>query len=55
VASWTIDPLLKERLQLLTERKEGPKSGVNSATNAIEKVDEPGLEKPTPPMVTPKE
>jgi hypothetical protein len=55
VASWTIDPLLKERSQFLTEKKEEPKAGGNSATNAIEKVDEPRWENQTPPTVTPKE
>ena len=35
VSSWTLDPLLKDRSQLLVEKKEEPKKEAAMETNAI--------------------
>jgi hypothetical protein len=40
VSSWTVEPLLKERSQLLAEKKEEPKAE-ESSTNKVEKVETP--------------
>ena len=45
VSSWTVDPLLKERAQLMVEKKEEPKDGTKDAAGEI-----PGLQ-PLPPPV----
>ncbi len=55
VSGWTIDSLLKERAQLLAEKKEEPKAEGNSPTNALNKVEEPKLESPPLPAVGPKQ
>lgn len=54
VSGWTIDSLLKERAQLLAEKKEEPKAEGNSPTNALNKVEEPKLESPPLPAVPPR-
>lgn len=36
LASWTLEPLLKERSQLLMEKKEEPAKGAAAATNSVE-------------------
>jgi hypothetical protein len=51
VSSWTVDPLLKERSQLLVEKKEEPKKDETKkeeAKPAESKVEIPDLPKPAP-------
>ncbi|HET7623862.1 MAG TPA: DUF4340 domain-containing protein [Verrucomicrobiae bacterium] len=52
VSSWTMDPLLKERSQLLEEKKESAEN--ESKTNSVSNVSEPKLENPPLPAVKQK-
>jgi hypothetical protein len=49
VSSWSVEPLLKDRAQLLAEKKPETRAG---ATNAVEKVEEPSFGKTSPAGVT---
>jgi hypothetical protein len=55
VSGWSIDSLLKERSQLLVEKKEEPNAEGTSPTNLINKILDPKLETPPLPPVTPKQ
>jgi hypothetical protein len=55
VSGWSIDALLKERSQLLAEKKDEPNAEGTSPTNLINKILEPKPETPLPPPVTPKQ
>jgi len=52
VSSWTVDPLLKERTQLLVEKKEEPKK--EPSTAAVAKPDENKQEAPSPIVPLPE-
>lgn len=56
VSSWSLEPLLKERSQLLTEKKdkEEPGKDGNSVTQGNTKSDEPKIEDPPLPAITTK-
>jgi hypothetical protein len=51
VAGWTVDPALKERSQLLAEKKDDTKEVSGSMTNSLNSVEEPKLEDPALPAI----
>lgn len=54
VSDWTVDSLLKERGQLLAEKKEASKEEGHSPTNALNKSEEPKVENPPVPPAAPQ-
>ena len=49
VPSWTMDPLLKERSQLLAEKKEEPAMSGNASTNAVQELMTPANQESSAP------
>ncbi|HLP76651.1 MAG TPA: DUF4340 domain-containing protein [Candidatus Paceibacterota bacterium] len=50
LASWSVDPVIKERSQLLVEKKDEPKAG-EDGTNSVKSAEEPKVEDPALPAI----
>ena len=50
VPAWSLEPLLKERAQLMAEKKEEPKKDANPSAGAEGKPEEPQVENPPLPL-----